>query len=166
MDAIFRRRSVRRFKQQDVPDGLIRKILSAGMNAPSAGNEQPWQFIVIKKKETLRIIAECSPYARAAAEAPLAVIVCGDLSLERHPGYWIQDCSAAVENMLLEAVELGLGAVWLGVYPLPDRVAFLKKSFSLPDHIVPLAIIPVGYPGQDMPAVDRYDQARVHNEQW
>lgn len=166
MDAILKRRSIRRFTEQEVGGDLISKVLAAGMAAPSAGNEQPWQFIVIKKKETLKKVGECGPYARTAADAPAAIVVCGDLSLEKHAGFWVQDCSAAVENMLLEAVSLGLGSVWLGVYPEEERVSFLQRYFKLPENIVPLAILPLGFPAQEMAPAQRYNEARVHYEKW
>jgi nitroreductase len=166
MEAIFKRRSVRKFTGQAIDDQLIKKILAAGMAAPSAGNEQPWQFIVVKNKEILKKVSECSPHAKVAAAATMAIIVCGDLSLERYEGYWVQDCSAATENMLIETAFLGLGAVWLGVYPLAERVTYLQECFSLPKTIVPFAVIPVGFPAQELPANDRYDQARVHYEKW
>ncbi len=166
MEAIFKRRSVRKFTNQMVDDELIRKILSAGMAAPFAVNEQPWQFIIVKDKETLKKVSDCGPHAKVAATAMVAIIVCGDLSLERSEGYWVQDCSAAVENMLIETAFLGLGAVWLGVYPLPERVTYLQKYFSLPKTIVPFAVIPVGFPAQELPANDRYNQERVHYEKW
>ncbi len=166
MEAIFKRRSVRKFTSQMVDGELIRKILSAGMAAPSAGNEQPWQFIVVKNKETLKKVSDCSPHAKSAAAAMAAIIVCGDLSLEKHAGYWVQDCSAAVENMLIETAFLGLGAAWLGVYPLAERVTYLQNYFSLPKTIVPFAVVPVGFPAQELPANDRYNQERVHYEKW
>lgn len=166
MEGIFRRRSVRRYTGQDVPEELIKKILAAAMNAPSAGNEQPWHFIVIKDKETLKKVGECSPHAKPVVDAPVAVIVCGDLTLERHKGYWVQDCSAAVENMLIEVAALGLGAVWLGIYPLPERIVFLQKYFSLPEHIIPFAVVPVGFPAQELVPDDRYNEVRVHYGQW
>jgi nitroreductase len=166
MEEIFKRRSIRRFTGQDVEDNLVTKVLAAGMAAPSAGNQQPWQFIVIKNKEVRQNVSECSPYAKATADAPVAIVVCGDLSLEKHTGFWIQDCSAAVENMLLEITSLGLGAVWLGVYPREDRMKFLQKFFSLPDNIVPFAIIPVGYPAQELPPANRYNESRIHFEKW
>jgi nitroreductase len=166
MDAIFKRRSVRKYTNRDVADEIVKKVLAAGMSAPSAGNERPWHYIVVKDKTALSKIAECSPYARAAAEAPLAILVCADLSLEKHKGYWVQDCSAAAENMLVEVVSLGLGAVWLGVYPVEDRVNYLRKYFALPEQIVPFALLPIGYPGQEITAPDRYDQSRVHYDKW
>lgn len=166
MDAILKRRSVRRFTEAEISPDMIRKILAAGMAAPSAGNQQPWQFIVLKDAQVRKKVSECSPYASATANAPVAIVVCGDLSLEKHQGYWVQDCSAAVENMLIEITALGLGAVWLGVYPREDRVNYLKKYFALPDHIVPFAIIPVGSPAQELPPANRYNEARVHSDKW
>ena len=166
MDMIFKRRSIRRFTNQEVGADLITKVLAAGMAAPSAGNQQPWQFIVIRKKEILIKVSECSPHARATADAPVAIVVCGDLSLEKHIGFWMQDCSAAVENMLIEITSLGLGSVWLGVYPRSDRVSYLQKYFSLPENIVPFAILPVGFPAQELPPADRYNESRIHYEKW
>jgi len=167
MDAIFTRRSVRRFTAQSVSEESITKVLAAAMAAPSAGNEQPWHFIVVKEKAALKKVSECSPYARAAQDAPVCIVVCGDLSLDKYKGaYWVQDCSAAVENMLLEVQNLGLGAVWLGVYPEEERVGFLKRYFSLPEHVIPFAAIPIGFPAQTLPPADRYDPKRVHQEKW
>ena len=166
MDAIFKRRSVRTYTSQDVSDDLIRKLLIAAMRAPSAGNEQPWHFIVMRNKEVLRKASECSPYARALAGAPVGIAVCADLSLERHKGFWVQDCSASVENILIEAAALDLGAVWLGVYPLEDRIHYLKKLFLLPEHIIPFALVPIGYPAKKIASVDHYDQSRLHYEKW
>ncbi len=166
MEAILKRRSVRQYKDEDVDEGSLKKILAAGMSAPSAGNEQPWHFIVVKQKKTLQALGACGPYARAAAVAPLAIVVCGELALERHKGYWVQDCSAAVENMLLEVVSLGLGAVWLGVFPIEERVKYMKDLFQLPEEVIPFAVVPVGYPSQEQKMIDRYVEARVHREQW
>lgn len=166
MDEILRRRSIRSFTDKDVGAAAVKNILRAAMAAPSAGNQQPWQFIVVTDAQGRKKVSGCSPYAKAAAEAPVAIVVCGDLSLEKHQGYWVQDCSAAVENMLLEVTSQGLGAVWLGVYPRQDRVTYLQKLFSLPEPIVPFAVIPVGYPAHELPPVDRYNEARVHYERW
>jgi nitroreductase len=166
VDEILKRRSIRKFTSQDVGADEIKKILAAGMAAPSAGNEQPWQFIVVKDVQGRKKVSECGPYARSAADAPVAIVVCGDMSLEKHQGYWVQDCSAAVENMLLEVTSQGLGAVWLGVFPRQDRVSYLQKYFHLPENIVPFAVIPVGYPAQNLPPADRYNESRVHYERW
>jgi nitroreductase len=166
MDAVFKRRSVRQYLDQDVDEALLKKILGAGMSAPSAGNEEPWHFIVIEDKKLLNDVGGCSPYAKSAALAPVVIVVCGDLALERHKGYWVQDCSAAVENMLIEATALGLGAVWLGVHPVEDRVKYMKTLLDLPENIVPFAIIPIGYPSHEPKESDRYREERVHHGHW
>ena len=166
MEAIFKRRSIRRYTNDDVPEEMIKTILEAAMNAPSAGNEQPWHFMVIKNKETLKTLAGASPYARMLKDSPLVIIVCGDLNLEKHRGYWILDCSAATENILIEVAALNLGAVWLGIYPLQERIEYIKKQFGLPEYIIPFSIIPVGYPAQEIKLVNRYNQERVHYEKW
>lgn len=166
MEAIFKRRSIRVYTDGDVGEEAVRKILQAAMAAPSAGNEQPWHFIVIKDKENLGELADFSPYAKMLKGASAAIVVCGDLNLERHKGYWVQDCSAATENMLIEIAELNLGAVWLGVYPVEERIEYIKKQFNLPDNIVPFSVVSIGYPAQVLKSINRYDQGRVHNEKW
>ena len=166
MDALFKRRSVRQYADRDVDDALLKKVLAAGMAAPSAGDEQPWHFIVVRDRETLKALGACGPYARPAAAAPVAIVVCADLALERYKGYWVQDCSAAVENMLIETAALGLGAVWLGVYPVEDRVAYIAGLFRLPKGIVPLAVVPVGHPLHEARETDRYREDRIHREHW
>jgi nitroreductase len=166
MDAILRRRSIRKYIQEAIPDDVIKKLLEAGMSAPSAGNQRPWQFIVIKDKETLIKLADASPYSKMTKDAPMAILVCGDLELENHKGYWVQDCSAATENILIEVAENNLGAVWLGIYPREERVEYLRKLLNIPDHVVPFALIPVGYPAETKETSSRYDESRVHYEQW
>jgi len=167
MDAILKRRSIRRYKKdEDVTDEVLGKILEAAMSAPSAGNEQPWHFIIVRNKDKLTALSGFSPFASALKFASLGIVVCGDLTLERHEGFWVQDCSAAVENILIEASFLGLGAVWLGVYPLQDRIEYIKKQFDLSDSIIPFSVIPVGYPVKNVPLVKRYRSERVHFEEW
>jgi len=166
MDAVLKRRSIRRYTDKPVSDDEVNKLLEAAMSAPSAGNEQPWHFIIVKDKDKLMELSGFSPFATALKYAPLGVVVCGDLTLERHGGFWAQDCSAAVENILIEAVYLGLGGVWLGVYPLKERIEYIKKQFGLSDNIMPFSVIPIGYPARDMPFVKRYRRDRVHFEMW
>jgi len=166
MDAILKRRSVRKFTNQDISDEFIKKLLAAGMSAPSAGNEQPWHFIVVRNKEALKTLSECGPYARALAGAPAGIVVCADLGLERHEGYWAQDCSACTENILIEAAALGLGAVWLSVYPPQDRVRYVKDFFHLPEQVIPFAMVAVGYPAQTIAVPERFNESRLHYEKW
>lgn len=166
IEAIMTRRSIRKFTNQPVPEELIRAILEAAMMAPSAGNQQPWHFIVVRDKRILLAIADYHPYAQMLREAPLAVVICGDRRLEKHKDYWIQDCSAATQNLLLAVHANGLGAVWLGVHPREERILPTRQLFRLPDEVMPLAIIAVGYPGETKTKPDRYDQGKVHADKW
>lgn len=165
-EAIHTRRSIRRFENKALSEGDLHKILEAGMSAPSAGNEQPWQFIVIKDKNILAEIPKISPYASMAKDAGAAILVCGDTSLEEYPGFWVQDCSACIQNILLAVHGLGLGAVWTAIYPDEGRVANFKKLFSLPKTVVPLALIPIGYPAQKSGKSDRFKPERIHKDKW
>ncbi len=164
LEAIATRRSIRKYKQDAVSEEQITTLLKAAMLAPSAGNAQPWEFIIVQRQETKDLIAQYNPYAGMASHAPLSIVVCGNLQKERFPGYWVQDCSAAIQNILLAAHEIGLGTVWTGVYPIQDRVENYSKVFSLPEHIIPLGIIVVGYPDQKTGEADRYDSSKVHYE--
>jgi nitroreductase len=166
LDAIFTRRSIRRYERKSVPDELIRTLLEAAMSAPSAGNEQPWQFIVITERRLLDEIPTFHPYADMLREAPVAILVCGDVKLERYKGYWVQDCSAATENLLLAAHAKGLGGVWVGIYPKDDRVLRMQRLLDLPAHVIPLALLPIGFPAERIPPVHRFDATRIHSNGW
>ena len=165
-DAILSRRSIRNYTEQPVSDELTNELLKAAMSAPSAGNEQPWHFVIINQREILDEIPNLHPYSQMLKQAPLAILVCGDATLEKYKGYWVQDCSAATENILLAAQAKGLGAVWLGVYPLEDRIAGLRKLLNIPDHVTPLALVSIGYPAEQKPRSNRFDASRIHNNGW
>ena len=166
MDALFSRRSIRKYTNEPVSDDEIKKLLEAGMSAPSAGNEQPWHFIVIRDKNVMEAIMKVHPYSQMLKEASAAIIVCGDIDAQKYKGFWIEDCSAATENILIEAVELGLGAVWCGIYPHEDRTEGIKKVLNLPTNIIPLSLIPIGYPAETKDPANRFDQSRIHNDRW
>ncbi len=166
IEAILSRRSIRKYTAENIPEPILQTILRSGMNAPSAGNQQPWQFIVINDKSILQQIPSIHPYSGMAAEAPLAILVCGDEKLEKHKGFWMQDCSAAIENMLITIRAYGLGAVWVGIFPREERVEGFKKLFGLPSNILPLALIPIGHPAETKPNIDRYDASRIHYNKW
>lgn len=166
LEAIATRRSVRRFTDKTVSKETINKILQAAMNAPSAGNEQPWHFLVINDRKTLNSIPTIHPYAQMCLEAPVAIIPCLDPNLETHKGFGIQDLSAATQNILLAIRDLGLAAVWVGVYPNKDIVEKVKKLLGLPESIIPLNIIPFGYTDTKQQKVDRYQKERIHYNQW
>jgi len=166
LEGIVSRRSIRKYKPDLVPEDDVKTLLEAAMSAPSAGNEQPWEFVVIDDRRLLGAIPTVHPYSRMLDEAPLAILVCGNLHQEKHKGYWVQDCSAATQNLLLAAHGLGLGAVWLGVYPRDDRVAGVRRLLSLPDYIVPLALVSLGYPAEQRLPAERYKPDRVHHNGW
>jgi nitroreductase len=166
MNSILKRRSIRRFTDQPVSDQAIHNLLEAGMAAPSAGNERPWHFIVVKDQATLFKLSKTHHHATMTADAKAAIVVCADLNMEIKKGMWVQDCSAAAENILIEATELGLGAVWVGVYPREERVKHIIEIFSLPANIIPFCIIPFGHPAEQYETIDRFDQTRIHFEKW
>ncbi len=166
MNAIFNRRSIRKYTKQEITEEVIEKLLRAAMAAPSAANEQPWHFVVIKDKDTLYNIPRFHPYSQMLKEADCAIVVCGDLVLETCKGFWVQDCSAATENILIEATDLGLGAVWLGVYPDKDRVKPVQNLLGLPETVIPLSIIALGYPTEIKTPNDRFNAKRIHRDKW
>jgi nitroreductase len=166
IEAIQTRRSIRKFTPEPVPEESIQKLLEAAMFAPSAGNQQPWHLIVVDDRELLDQIPSVHPYSKMVRQVGTAIVVCGNLQRERHKGYWTQDCAAATQNLLLAARALGLGAVWLGVHPRDERVTGLRALLGLPDHIVPLALVPVGHPAEDKGPVERYDEAKVSRNRW
>ena len=166
IEAIMTRRSIRKYTAQPVSSETIRKLLEAAMSAPSAANEQPWQFIVINERHLLDQIPGFHLYAAMVKDVSAAVLVCGDATLDKHQGFWVQDCSAATQNLLLAAHDLGLGAVWLGIYPREERIHGMRKLLELPDHVIPLALIPIGYPAQKPPREDRFREERVHYNRW
>ena len=163
METIFKRRIVRKYTEKPVSDAQVRQIIRAGMAAPSAKNSREWVFIVLRDPEIYKTFSEVHVNAFAMKTAQAAILVCADLSKEQDPGqgWWIQDCSAAMENMLLEATDLGLGSLWLGVHPKPDRIACLKEICKLPEGVEPLGIVALGEPTKERPAIERYLEDQV-----
>ena len=166
MEALLTRRSIRRFTPEPVSDADLERILRAAMAAPSAGNLQPWHFVTIRERATLDAIPAFHPYAAMLAEAPLCIAVCGELALQKYEGHWVLDVSAATENLLLAAHALGLGAVWLGVYPVAERRAGVRRLLNLPDGVECLSLVAVGHPREPAPPLDRFQPARIHAERW
>lgn len=165
-EAIETRRSIRKYTQEAVSGEDALALLKAAMQAPSARNQQPWQFVTIRDAAMREIISKASPYTGMARESPLVIIVCGDLSLASAPDFWPQDCAAAVENLLLAARGKNLGAVWCGIYPAQERVDYLKKALSLPENIIPFALVCVGHTDLKFHNIDRFKPERVHDGKW
>jgi len=165
MEIILTRRSIRKYTEQPVSDEVLKELLEAAMCAPSAGNRQPWCFVVINDRKILDDIPNYHPYAQMLKEAPAAILVCCDSDLQMGD-YGVQDCSAATQNILLAAHAKGLGAVWLGVYPTEVRVTDIKRLLNLPENIIPISLISVGYPAEQKSPPDHYRADRVHYNHW
>lgn len=168
LETLFARRSVRRYTDQPVAEEQVRDLLEAAMAAPSACARDPWEFIVLRDGEQRAKVASFLPNGPMLAQAPLGFVVCGDLE-RAHAGelsYLLQDCSAAIENLLLAAQALGLGAVWLGVHPRQDRIDNLRGLFRLPASVLPVACVAVGHPAERPAPRTRYAAARVHTDRW
>jgi nitroreductase len=165
---LFARRSVREYRHEDVPEELVRGLLEAAMAAPSAVAKDPWEFVIIRQRATLARIAEGLPNGKMLAHAAVGIVVCGDLNRahDRQLSYLLQDCSAAIENLLLAATALGVGACWLGVHPREDRVEHVRSILTIPEHVIPVAAISIGWPAESPEPRTRYRGGAVHRENW
>lgn len=166
LKAILTRRSIRKYINKNIPEDYYEIMLRAAMHAPSARNRQPWHFIIITDRQTLNRLAGVSPSWKMLEEAASAFVVCGDLNLEDTESFIIQDCSAATQNILLAAHELGLGTVWLGVHPREDRLTPLVEILGIPGHVVPVSMISIGKPDETREQPDRYNVERIHQDRW
>lgn len=166
-DAIINRRSIRLYKNLPVPGEMFEKIIKAGMYAPSAMNLQPWDFIIFNTPESVAKCAEAVKHGETILkQTPAAILVCGDNKTEQNIDYVIQNCSAAIQNMLLQIHEMELGACWIAVYPLEDVITNLRNTFGIPGHIIPVALISIGYPAEEKSAEDRYRKEKIHFNKW
>lgn len=169
LENIMTRTSIRAFTDQAVDEATVEKILRAGMAAPTAVNKQPWAFVVVNDREQMEQLRQVHPFAQMLKTAQLAIVVCGDMSKALEGGgraYWIQDASAATENILLAAHGLGLGAVWCGVYPNEAVYPKVTEVLGLPSHVIPLNIIPIGYPAQSPAPKDKWKPENIHYNKW
>lgn len=166
IECIMSRRSIRKFTDVPASEAQIDMVLRAAMAAPSAGNQQPWRFVVLTERDALNAAAATTPYGKMLESAAFGLIVCGDTSELKHPTMWEQDCSAAVQNALLAAHALGLGAVWLGFWPKMERVEPLKRAFSIPEGVEPLAVIAFGDPAEEKGPANRHNSEFVHRDTW
>ena len=170
MQNILNRKSVRSYTSEPVSREQLDTLLRAAMAAPTGRDMRPWKFVVVNDPAAMKALATQLPYAKMLGEAQAAIAVCGDLSVLDKEGKpstnWTFDCSAATENLLLAAEAMGLGAVWTGVYPYEERMSAVKEALQLPDHIVPLNLIPIGHPKGDAQPKDKYDANNIHYNQW
>lgn len=167
MEEIFIRRSIRKFEEKEVEGEKIDKLLRAAMQAPSACNQQPWEFIVVTDKNDLKKLSEVSPYSKPVEGSSVTFILLADTRNLKAPLLWQQDLAAAAENLLLEAVHLGLGGVWMALSPNPMAAERVSEIYHLPEYIKPFACIAIGYPKeQKNQFVDRYQESRVHYGKW
>lgn len=165
MDAILTRRSIRTYTSEQVSDEMVTQLLQAAMSAPTAAN-QPYHFVVIRDRSTLEAVLEFHPHAAMLKQASVAIAVVGDPSIETLKGRWVLDCAAATENMLIAANALGLGACWVGIYPVEERIRGLRQLLGLPDHSIPLSMVSLGYPAEKKAPPARFRQERIHHERW
>ncbi|HEY73983.1 MAG: nitroreductase family protein [Chloroflexi bacterium] len=163
IQTIFARRSIRKYTSEPISEENVQTLLEAAMAAPSGSNIKPWHFIVVSDREMLDALADVHPHGKMLYDAALCVAVCG---VPEESRYWVQDCSAATENLLLAVAALGLGAVWLGVHPKEERVAPVRRVLGIPENIVPLNLLSIGHPAEEKEARTQYDEARVHRGGW
>jgi len=166
LDYILDRRSIRRFTDEKIDNNQIKIMLTAAMYAPSAVNMQPWHFVVIDDRSMMEKVMEIHPYARMLQTASHAVVVCGDEQLQHDDGYWVVDCGAATQNLLLAAQTLGLGACWVGLHPREERKSSFSRLLHLPSHVLPFAMIALGYPEELKPRPDRFHAEKVKYNGW
>ena len=166
IESIITRRSIRQYTAQKVPEDKVKRILQAAMYAPSAMNLQPWHFIVFDRKELIEGLIKPVPHADMLKQAPLAIVFCGDNSIEKNVDYIVQDCSASIENALLAAHAAGLGAVWIGIYPDEGIIENLRAHLGLPPNIIPVSAVAFGFPAEVKETEDRYSLRKIHSNKW
>ncbi len=167
IDTIYQRRSIRKYIETPVEQEKIDVLLKAAMAAPTAANCQPWEFIVVNDTDKLTKVREKLVFARY--KAPAAIIVCGNMKLAfkgLSQEFWVQDCSAATENILLAATSLGLGSVWIGIYPNKTNIKVVKSIFNIPTHVIPLSLVYVGYSAEEKSARTRYNEKRIYQQEY
>jgi nitroreductase len=163
LDVIKKRRSIRKYTDQAVTDEQIRQLLEAAMAAPSGSDLQSWEFVVVRDPDLKKQLAQTHPWSSMAADAAVVFVVCGD---ERASHHWVEDASAATENLLLAATALNLGGVWVGIHPDDGREAHLRRVLAIPQGIRVLCLVPVGHPAESKPPRTQYTESKVHYEGW
>lgn len=164
-DALINRRSIRKYTNKEIPAEAINELLKSAMYAPSAMNNQAWQFVVIDQREKLNEIFKIVPQEMLKS-TQAAILICGDTNLEKNIDYIQQNCSAATQNLMLAAHGLGLGSCWIGVYPVKETISWLQKIFKLPDFVIPISLVSLGYPAENPVADERYKPEKMHFNKW
>lgn len=162
IDAILTRRSIRKFKDKKIANEVLEDILKSAMHAPSAYNEQPWQFIIIDDRKLLDEIPNILPNAEMCKTAVLAILVCADLTKEKAENMYVLDCAAATQNIMLAAHDKNIGSVWVGIYFREKRIETCRKFLKLPEHIIPISLVPLGYSDEEIKKVNRFKKDRIH----
>lgn len=165
-EALLNRRSIRKYKNQKISKEDLNAILKAAMYAPSAMNLQAWQFIVIDDKQILAETIKSIPYAEMLRQSAAAIIVCGDSSVEKNESWLLQNCSAVIQNILLSAYGLGIGSCWIAIHGMDDVYRNIKTQFKLPENIVPVSLISLGYPNETVTVEERFNQDKIHHNKW
>ena len=166
LDLLLTRRTVRVFEPVPVPAADVERLLRVLMQSPSASDARPWQFVVVDRRGLLDELEAAMPHCEMLKTAPLGLLVCAEPAREKIPGFWPQDCAAAAENLLIAAHALGYGACWIGLHPVADREAAVRRVLGLPDGLVPFALVALGHPAEFPGREDRYDPSRVHRNGW
>lgn len=166
LEAIISRRSIRKFEEKPVPQEMVDELLKAAMYAPSAKNYRTWHFIVINERTKLDDLSNLHPSAKMLKTASLAILVCGDRNLDPMDGYLAINASAATQNILLAAHEMGLGSVWIGVFPREERIEEMVRYFNFPENILPVNLIAIGWPGEERPVPERFESQKIHYNAW
>ncbi len=163
LSILFSRRSIREYTSEPISERDLQSLLEAGMAAPSASNRKPWHFVVVTDRPTLQALAEAHPFGKMIARAAVGIAVCGDPAVS---DWWVQDCSAATENVLVAAAGLGLGGVWLGCHGRPEREQAVREVLGIPENIGVLSLLSIGQPAEEKPARTQFDPSRVHRNRW
>lgn len=165
MAAILTRRSIRRYTSQEVSEQAVEEMLKAAMSAPTAADE-PWHFVVTRDRSLMEAVTEYHPHAHMLKQAQVAIAICGDTTSGSLQGRWPLDCAAATENILIAANALGLGACWVGIYPVEERIQGLRNLMGIPEHVTPLSMVALGHPAEKKIPPNRFRPERVHRERW
>ena len=165
IQAILSRRSIRKYTSEPVSEETVNELLKAAMSAPTAAN-QPWDFVVVRERSTLNAVRQFHPHAEMLTLAAAAIAVCGDPTRETLKGRWLLDCVAATENILIAANAIGLGACWVGIYPVEERIQGLRDLLGIPAHVIPLSMVSLGYPAEKKNPSSRYKPERIHLSRW